>query len=170
MIFDELEETFQARERILVRVAAVLHDIGMFVSSKGHHRHSAELVAALDILGISCRELEEISWTVRFHRKGLPGGSAVGYKAMDKGARLSIFRMAAVIRLADALSEPGLPRIEHLALRFGDAQASLQIALAGQKYEYLEIMRVLLANKKQYFENYYGTELVLERLRTVDGT
>jgi exopolyphosphatase/guanosine-5'-triphosphate,3'-diphosphate pyrophosphatase len=169
MLFDQLSGTFQPRERILVQVAAILHDIGMFISAKGHHRHSAELVAASDILGLSRKELQEIAWTVRFHRKGLPGGTAVEYRAMDRPARLSIFRMAAIIRLADALSEPGLPRVERLVLDFSETVCTMQVELAGRQYEYLEIMRILLENKKSYFENYYGTDLALERFRLVEG-
>src|SRR4030095_15649838 len=41
-LFDLLstEHALGARDRLLLEVAAFLHDIGLFVSLRGHHKHS----------------------------------------------------------------------------------------------------------------------------------
>ena len=54
-LFDELrdEHGLGDRERLLLQVAALLHDIGIYVSLRAHHKHSQYLLAASQIFGLS---------------------------------------------------------------------------------------------------------------------
>jgi len=47
-LFDELQSIhdLSGRDRLLLEVAAILHDVGLFISSRAHHKHSFYLVQA----------------------------------------------------------------------------------------------------------------------------
>ena len=62
-LFDALadEHALGGRERLLLQVAALLHDIGVFVSLRSHHKHSQYLLAASQIFGL-VRHRNRRSW------------------------------------------------------------------------------------------------------------
>ena len=57
-LFDELvdEHGLGERERLLLQVAALLHDVGIYVSLRAHHKHSQYILAASQIFGLSDEE------------------------------------------------------------------------------------------------------------------
>src|SRR5262249_61943423 len=73
-IFDELrsEHGLSDRHRLLLEVAALLHDIGNYVNIRGHHKHSQYLIAASQIFGLSQDEMLVVSNAARDHRRALP--------------------------------------------------------------------------------------------------
>ena len=56
-LFDELrdEHGLGDRERLLLQVAGLLHDVGIYVSLRAHHKHSQYILAASQIFGLSER-------------------------------------------------------------------------------------------------------------------
>jgi CHAD domain-containing protein len=85
-------------------VAALLHDVGKAKGNKGHHKVSQELIKAHGTpLGWSPETIERAAVVARFHGGGLP---APGHKAMRDllpGEQKIIARLAAILRLANAL-------------------------------------------------------------------
>jgi exopolyphosphatase / guanosine-5'-triphosphate,3'-diphosphate pyrophosphatase len=91
-------------ERELLGYAARLHDVGLSVAEKGHHKHGAYLIQAAGLAGFWPEEVETVAQIVRFHR-GKPPSAA----SHDLFARLKpwtqhvVEKLAAIIRTADAL-------------------------------------------------------------------
>ena len=73
-LFDQLrdEHGLGERERLLLQVAALLHDVGMYISLRAHHKHSQYILGASQIFGLSNEETAIVSNIVRYHRRGLP--------------------------------------------------------------------------------------------------
>ncbi|MEO8362433.1 MAG: HD domain-containing protein, partial [Vicinamibacteria bacterium] len=73
-LFDELksEHGLDARDRLLLEVAGLLHDIGLFVNLRAHHKHSQYLISVAEIFGMSRDDLLVVSNIARYHRRGLP--------------------------------------------------------------------------------------------------
>ena len=115
MIFDEVSakifEMPQAHRRIL-ESAAILHDIGYYIDSKSHNKHSQQMVLEHGLSGFELKEIEFISCICRYHRGGLPDKEKHEiYKEFDKKDRKTVKRLGGILRLAD-----GLDRAAHLAL------------------------------------------------------
>ena len=75
MIFDEVcEKVFEMPEqdRKILESAAILHDIGYYVDSKSHNKHSQQMVLEHGVSGFDLRETRFISCICRYHRGGLP--------------------------------------------------------------------------------------------------
>jgi exopolyphosphatase/guanosine-5'-triphosphate,3'-diphosphate pyrophosphatase len=87
----------------LLEAAAYLHDIGHFVSSTGHHKHSAYLVGNSDMPGFTTQERLTIALLCRFHRKALPQPRHTAFQALDPESKRLVMSLTPLLRIADAL-------------------------------------------------------------------
>src|SRR5713226_2008633 len=78
------------RDRLLLEVAALLHDIGLFVSLRGHHRHSLYLLEASEIFGLSRDDMQLVGNIARYHRRGLPQKGHAAYTSLAREERVRI--------------------------------------------------------------------------------
>jgi exopolyphosphatase/guanosine-5'-triphosphate,3'-diphosphate pyrophosphatase len=110
MLFDSLksEHGLDRRARLLLEVAAILHDIGMFIRNSGHHKHSQYIIANSEIFGLHRDDLEVISNVVRYHRKAPPNSTHIAYIALQREERMLVLKLASLLRVADALDR-GIP-------------------------------------------------------------
>ena len=91
------------RERLLLQVAALLHDVGVYVSLRAHHKHSQYILASSQIFGLSDEETAVVSNIARYHRRGLPQRSHMPYVALDREDRMIVRKLASILRVANAL-------------------------------------------------------------------
>ena len=64
------------RDRLLLDVAALLHDIGLFVSLRGHHKHSQYSSKRAEIFGLSREDMKVVANIARYHRRGVAAEDA----------------------------------------------------------------------------------------------
>lgn len=104
-LFDALAErfSFKKTERRLLEAAALLHDIGYFISYDSHHKHSYHLIRHADLFGFSPREREMMALIARYHRKALPKLKHDEYRRLSEKDQLTVSRMGGILRLADGL-------------------------------------------------------------------
>jgi exopolyphosphatase/pppGpp-phosphohydrolase len=88
--------------RLLER-AAFLHNTGMMIESRRHHKHSFRLINDADLPGFTEKERFEIACIARYHRRALPSLSHEEYAALGHAARKRVSALAALLRVADAL-------------------------------------------------------------------
>jgi exopolyphosphatase / guanosine-5'-triphosphate,3'-diphosphate pyrophosphatase len=116
------EHGLTGRERLLLQVAALLHDVGIYVSLRAHHKHSQYIVASSQIFGLSDEETALVSNVVRYHRRGLPQTSHLPYIALDHQDRLIVGKLAAILRVANALDAEHQQKVQDVRLvRRGNA-------------------------------------------------
>jgi CHAD domain-containing protein len=90
--------------REVLRVAALLHDVGRAKGEKQHHKDSYRMIRGLARpLGWSAREMELAAVIVRYHRGGLPSPRRKTMQALDLPDRRNAMELAGVLRLANAL-------------------------------------------------------------------
>ena len=79
-LFDVLQADhgLSTRHRLLLRVAALLHEVGGFVSSRSHHKHSDYLIANSEIFGLNRDEIALVAQIARYHRRSVPRAVAPG--------------------------------------------------------------------------------------------
>ena len=105
MLFKEFQELhgMGPRELELLVSAALLHDIGISIDYKGHHKKSRKLIMTLDLPSFTTREREIVANLARYHRKAAPTISHKAYRALAVDDRELVRRLAAILRPADGL-------------------------------------------------------------------
>jgi exopolyphosphatase/guanosine-5'-triphosphate,3'-diphosphate pyrophosphatase len=106
-LFDSGRETglhdLGERERELLGYAALLHDIGTFLSYRDHHLHTAYLVRNADLLGFDEEDVGLVAAVTQFHRKALPGPRNHALSELSPEDRRSARLLSLLLRLAERL-------------------------------------------------------------------
>ena len=103
-IYDELDAVHQlpADARLLLEVAAVLHDVGNVVSRSRHHKHSLYLIGNMDLPGLSDHERDLAGLVARFHRRSPPTREHPSLAHLEDVEIRLVRKLAAILRIADA--------------------------------------------------------------------
>jgi len=159
-LFDELQADhgLNARQRLLLRLAGLLHEVGGFVGTAAHHKHSYYLITHSEIFGLNRSETEIVAQVARYHRRSAPKPSHVQYVSLPRESRVVINKLAAILRVGDALSRGR--RHKGRDLRFERQGDDLIIHLPGAKDLTLE--KRTIAIKGDLFEDIYGMRIRLE--------
>jgi exopolyphosphatase/guanosine-5'-triphosphate,3'-diphosphate pyrophosphatase len=90
-------------ERELLEYAALLHDVGAFLSYQNHQKHTYYLIHNADLLGFDQKETAIMALAGLHHRKGLPTDQENEFQALDKDAQTAVRVMAMMLHLAESL-------------------------------------------------------------------
>jgi exopolyphosphatase/guanosine-5'-triphosphate,3'-diphosphate pyrophosphatase len=126
------------RERLILRAAAVLHDVGDYVRYDGHHKHSYYLILHSDIMGLTPHERALVANVARYHRKSAPDPSHPNFRELDKDARATVRSLAAILRIADALDREHLGKVKSVRADIDDAKRRLTLHVTGEEDRELE--------------------------------
>src|SRR5947209_8762830 len=87
--------------RLLER-AAFLHNTGMTIQSRRHHKLSFRLIKQTELPDFTDEERHEIACIARYHRRALPSMSHEEFAALSRKARKRVSALSALLRIADA--------------------------------------------------------------------
>jgi exopolyphosphatase/guanosine-5'-triphosphate,3'-diphosphate pyrophosphatase len=141
----------------ILTVAALLHDVGTFINNRSHHKHSQYLIENSDIFGLSKQDLTIVALAARYHRSALPRPTHTAYTALTRVQRLRVSKLAAILRVADALDRGHSQRIRNPQLTL--VADRLQIGVPDLKDCAVE--EIALKEKMDLFEQVYGKRAVL---------
>jgi len=104
-IFDELNKEWKLdnESKDMLIAAAILHDIGNYISFSKHHKHSHYLIRNSDIAGFNYKQKLMTAHIARYHRKSLPKKNHPIYEELDSKEIDIVKKLAAVVRVADGL-------------------------------------------------------------------
>lgn len=101
--------------RRVLRMAALLHDVGLAEDHKAHHKSTYRLIRKLaSPLGWSRHDLDLVAAVARYHRGPLPWGRQKTLADLSAEDRRSVQQLAAVLRLANALGSAGDGQVTNL--------------------------------------------------------
>jgi len=145
------------RERLLLEVASIVHDIGGFVAARGHHRHAYYLLVNSEIFGLSGVDMEVVANVARYHRRAGPQADHPAYAALPRPARVTVNRLAAILRVADALDKGHNQILRGVRVTVSGDELRIEGEGAGD----LGLERLSLEEKGGLFEEVFGLRPVL---------
>ena len=160
VLFDSLvrEHGMNRRERMLLEAAAMLHDVGMFIRASGHQLHGQYIVANSDVFGLHRGEMTLIANIIRYHRKDLPNPEDINFIALQPHERILLLKMAAILRVADALDRGHSMQIKKITLE--RKSESLILHTEGNRDLSLELIG--LEEKANMFQDVFGYKIILD--------
>jgi exopolyphosphatase/guanosine-5'-triphosphate,3'-diphosphate pyrophosphatase len=159
ILFDALSSIhgMNRQDRMLLEVAALLHDIGMYIGGSKHHKHGQYIVANSEIFGLHQDEIAIIANVIRYHRGKPPSNADISYIALQKEDRILVLKMASILRIADALDRGHSQQIRRIAVeRRGES-----ILLRTQGSWDLSLEQIGLDEKADMFQDVFGYKILL---------
>lgn len=158
-LFHQLQEEHQLppRSEVILSVAALLHEIGLFVSNRSYHKHSLYLIRNSELFGMGKKELLLAALVARYHRRASPQSTHEGYNTLDRDERVAVAKMAAILRIADALDESRSQRIHE----FTCSREGSRLVVAIPLVEDLSLEQLAIKQNGALFEETFGMSVLL---------
>jgi exopolyphosphatase / guanosine-5'-triphosphate,3'-diphosphate pyrophosphatase len=158
-LFDQLQGLHQlgTADRRLLMAAAILHDIGGFVSHKRHHKHSLYLISNSELPGLSPMEMLMVANIARYHRKNVPRDRHPDFMRLSERDRSRVNVLAAILRVADSLDRSHLQHVKGVDVSVKQGVVNLNVKGTGD----LLLERWALAGKKDLFEKLFRRTVVV---------
>lgn len=147
------------QERFLLKIAAILHDIGKYVSLRRHYFYSYRLIVSTDIIGFSEADKALIANVAYYHSKGTPSLGDGNFAALAPAQRITLAKLAAIIRMADAVDRSHTQKASIRDVTLSGEE--LIITVAADQDISLEEWTFL--DKADFFENVFGIRPILQR-------
>jgi len=138
LLFDQLQPVHHlpAQSRVLLEAGALLHDAGHMISHRGHHKHGEYLAMNGDITGLEGRDRAIVASLVRYHnRKSEPAGHHAAYSSLNNNDKRIARRLAAILRIAEALDHSHRQRVTNLHASFQSPAVALHVTARGDAAE-----------------------------------
>jgi exopolyphosphatase/guanosine-5'-triphosphate,3'-diphosphate pyrophosphatase len=140
------------RERELLEYAALLHDIGVFLSYDNQHQHAWYLISSADMLGFDQREVTIIAALAFFARRGFPKQEHAKLAGLSDATRRDARMLCAFLRIADSLDRSRRGLVLHATLDAIDrntvrlrieGSGDMSLDLWGLEYNRASVERML---------------------------
>ena len=130
----------------LLEYAALLHECGLHISDKGHHKHSYYLIRHADLRGFTEEQLLVIANVARYYRKAPPDDRDPNIAELTPAQRSDVEKLVAILRIAEGLDRGHRQRVRDVAVRLNrdtalfiartrvDASVELESARKRAKY------------------------------------
>jgi exopolyphosphatase / guanosine-5'-triphosphate,3'-diphosphate pyrophosphatase len=153
----QAEHRLPYRYEVILTVAAMLHDIGVFINSSGHHKHSKYLIENSEIFGLTQLHLRLAALVARYHRRALPSASHLEYAVLPREERLAVSKLAAILRVAEALDHSHRQAPGAVTVDLRDGRVMLRPSRSGE----FGAEGVAVKEKARMFEQLYGRTVLL---------
>ncbi len=158
-IFDCLKDEISLEEhaKMLLEIAALLHDIGVFIKFAHHNFHSAYIIQNSDIFGLTKREISIVAEISKYHRGSQMPQDEENFLMMPRSDRMLILKLTAILRIADAMDRGHIQTFNDISVKL--QQNALLITTKNSKNPVLE--RIALQEKAGMFESVFGYNVIL---------
>jgi exopolyphosphatase/guanosine-5'-triphosphate,3'-diphosphate pyrophosphatase len=158
--FDELADLHQltAHDALLLQVAAILHEVGTYVSPRAHHKHSEYIILNSEVFGLDRLDVTIVALVARYHRHSGPVLDHPSYAALSTDDRIRVTKLAALLRVADALERTHAQRVSQIEIL--RESGKLRLRLPGLADAAVE--RLAMTSKADLFEQVFGLSVVID--------
>ncbi|HMG44929.1 MAG TPA: Ppx/GppA phosphatase family protein [Acidimicrobiales bacterium] len=114
--------------REVLEAAALLSNVGLFVSHSGHHKHTYYVIRNSEHLaGFTDREIELIAQVARYHRKSEPTKRHPPFAALDADDQRRVEVLAGLLRVAVGLDRNHSARVADLRCHVEDGELRVEV-------------------------------------------
>lgn len=158
MLFQQLagEHELETRYELILYIAALLHEVGLFINQRGYHKHSLYLIRHSDFFGLGQKDILLIALVARYHRRAHPQPSHDGYASLPRIDRVTVSKLAAILRVAIAINASRQQRISGLDCEIGSEFIQINIPATD-----LSLEKISMQQGGQLFRETFGKQIVI---------
>ncbi|MBQ6323026.1 MAG: exopolyphosphatase, partial [Lachnospiraceae bacterium] len=161
-IFDRLKKVHGMgdRERLLLRISAILHNCGKYISLTNVAECAYNIIMATDIIGLSLSEKQVIANVVKFN--------TAEFEYYDDLARVSnvtweeylvIAKLTAILRVANALDRSHKQKCHGAVFALKDDVLTISVNTSDD----LTLEKVTLAEREEFFAEVFSVHPVIRQ-------
>ena len=146
-----------SRERLLLQIAAILHDCGKFISMNDLSECAYHIIMATEIIGLSGGEREIVANVVRFNHSRF-----VYYEeqtAIDRERYSVIARLTAILRAANGLDRSHKHKFSDFKIRMKGDQLTITVDVRKD----ITLEKGLFDKKADFFEEIFNIRPVIKQ-------
>jgi len=144
-------------ERDFLEAAAILHEIGIFISHSNHHRHSHYLIKNSELLGYTDNEKEIIANIARYHRKSHPKPKHETFALLSPEDQQLVLKLSGMLRIADGLDRTHSGMVRDVRARKTGKKILFHIRTGKGKNVEMDLWGA--ERKKGLFEDVFNVEV-----------
>ena len=161
-IFDSMKRVhgLKDRERLLLRLCAILHDCGKYISMQNLSECGYNIIMSTEIIGLTGREREIVANVVRFNHSTFAYYGERGFEGrLTAKDYMIVTKLTAILRLANGLDRSHKKKFTDVRIRLREGQ--LQISVSTKKDITLE--KGLFDNRANFFEEVFSVRPVIRQ-------
>ncbi len=161
-IFDSMKKMhgLGKRQRLYLRLAAILHDCGKYISLVNTGEAAFQIIMSTEIIGLSHQEREIVANVVRFnHSRFVYDVQRVGENNLDDKSFLVVAKLTAILRLATGLDRSHKQKLKGLKATLKENQ----LVLTVNTQEDITLEKGFVEGNGEFFKEVFSVEPVLRQ-------
>ncbi len=158
-IFDSMKKVhgLGKRERLLLRLAAILHDCGKYISMVNLAECSYQIIMATEIIGLSHVEREIVANVVKFNHSTFLYYEELQNVTLDKQTYLVMAKLTAILRSANGLDRSHKQKFSDIrAVHKGN-----ELIITVDTPEDITVEKGLFEHRATFFEEVFSVRPVI---------
>ncbi|MCI5606153.1 MAG: HD domain-containing protein [Spirochaetia bacterium] len=158
-IYETLKEELALDDyaKLLLKVAAILHDIGVFINHDSHNIHSSYIITNSEIFGLSKNDRLIVAEIAKYHKgKAMPQDDEA-FLRLQRSDRMTILKLTSILRIADSLDRGHIQNYSDVTIEVN--QNNMIIHTKDSTNTVLE--KIALSEKAGMFEEVFGYKVIL---------
>lgn len=162
-LFDSMKKVhgLNKRHRLLLRLAAILHDCGKYISMVNLAECSYQIIMATEIIGLSHMEREIVANVVKFNQSEFKYFNELAGRSLDREAYLVMAKLTAILRVANGLDRSHKQK-------FNDIRVVLKenvLTITVDTREDITVEKGLFERRADFFEEVFSVRPVIKQKR-----
>lgn len=164
-IFDSMKKIhgLGKRERLLLRIATLLHDCGKYISMVNLGDCSYNIIMSTEIIGLSHAEREIVANVVKYNHLDFDYYEVLGkYSTLDKEQYLMIAKLTAILRLANGLDRSHKQKFKDVRITLKEDTLVINVDADVD----ITLEKSLFYNRAEFFEEVYSVKPIIKQKKS----
>ncbi len=164
-IFDSMKKVhgLGQRDRLLLRLATLLHDCGKYISMANLGECSYSIIMATEIIGLSHMEREIVANVVKFNHEEFEYYDVSKASTLDQESYLRIAKLTAILRVANGLDRSHKQKFKDVKTILKDDVLTITV----DTKEDITLEKGMFNHRADFFEEVYSVKPVIKQKRSL---
>lgn len=165
-IFDSMKRVhgLEKRDRLLLRIATLLHDCGKYISMVNLGECSYSIIMATEIIGLSHAEREIVANVVKYNHSEFVYYTEMGKESeLSRETYLKMAKLTAILRIANALDRSHKQKFKDVKTALKDNVLTITVDTNDD----ITLEKGMFSSGAEFFEEVYSVRPIIKQRRSL---